>query len=368
MIITYILFLLLLTIFTWGFAGRNFPFIAKNLLFDFIHMKPWFPGVLYSALVIIFFLFYFYFLINAHKKKIQRSHAWKLILWTVLILLPSFPAFWSHDIFNYMATARVAFFYKENPYVVMPIEIPNEPLLTFMHAANKVALYGPSWILSSVIPFMIGAGGIIRTMFAFKVFIAFFYLALCWLIWKLSRNVYTLIFFAMNPLVVIETLISSHNDVAMMFFAVLSFLLLQQRKQFVSVVSLIVSIFIKYSTLFLLPVYLYVLICIFYKKKVPWNKVWFFSAVSMYVIFFLSPIREEIYSWYLIWPLTFVSLITNLELLRYITLAFSFGLLFRVVPFFYTLNWGGSTPLIKKIVTFFPPSIAFLYYALRKKI
>lgn len=364
----YILFLLLFNIFTWSFAGRNFLFVSDNLLFDFAQQIPWFYGSIYSIFVIVFFFFYFFLSQKVRKGILKIKHVWKLIILTVLILLPSFPAF-SYDIFNYMATAKVTFFYRENPYIVMPIELPNEPLLSFMHAANKVALYGPTWIASTFIPYVISMNDILRMIYTFKAFIALFYLGVCWLIWKLSgKNIYSLIFFALNPLVIIETLVSSHNDVVMLFFALLSFWLLREKKIPQSVLAFIFSILIKFSTLFLIPVYIYTIFLILRNKKVAWNRIWFYSTISMYIILFLSPIREEIYSWYLIWPLVFVSLIPNQKLLKNITVAFSFGLLFRVVPFLYTLNWGGVTPLVKKIVTFTPPSLTAIYYAIRKKI
>lgn len=370
MIITYsyILFLFLFTIFTWSFVGLNFPFLTNNVLFDFVQPIPWFFGGIYSVFVIVFFFFYLLFLQNVQKGIVKSKQAWKLIVLTVLILLPSFPAF-SYDIFNYMATARVTFFYRENPYIVMPIEIPSEPLLTFMHAANKIALYGPTWILSTFIPHTIGGNSMLRTMYAFKVFIALFYLGLCWLIWRLSnRNIRSLVFFAFNPLIVIETLISSHNDVMMMFFALGSFYFLKQKKFGISIFFLFFSIFIKFATLFLLPVYLLALYLIVKKKSINWSNIWLWSSIAMYLIFFLSPIREELYSWYLIWPFVFVSLLPEQRFLQLETLAFSFGLLFRVTPFLLTRSWGGLTPTVKKIVTFIPPLISGAYYAIRKKI
>lgn len=365
----YLLFLLLFDLVTWSFAGTNFPFITKNILFDAVHAKQWIPAVLYSVLVVGFFIFYFYLLSKTQKKLVKSTFVWKLILLTIFMLIPSFPAFWSHDIFNYMATAKVTFSYRENPYIVMPIELPNEPLLSFMHAANKVALYGPAWIASTFIPYSIGRNNILGTMYAFKIFIALFYLGLCWLIWRISnKNIRMLAFFAFNPLVVAETLISSHNDVAMMFFALGSFYLLKQKKIGISMLFLIFSIFIKFATLFLLPIYLFALYLTVKKKSINWSSIWFWASITMYIIFFLSPIREELYSWYLIWPIVFVSLLPEQQFLQLETIAFSFGLLFRVTPFLLTLSWGGLTPTVKKIVTFIPPLITGAYYAIRKKI
>ena len=367
--IIYIVFLLFLSVFSWSFVGNNFPFFEKNYLFDFVHRIRWLPGTLYCAVIVIFFLFYFIFLYKAKRRKFQSKYIWKMIFLTVVMLIFSFPAF-SYDIFNYIATAKVTFLYRENPYVVMPIEIPNEPLLSFMNAANKTALYGPSWLLLTYIPLKLGLNNLLLTIYTFKGFMIFFYLALCFVIWKLShKSVTALVFFALNPLVIIETLVSSHNDVVMMFFVLTSLYFFKRKQIGFSMVFYIFSIFIKFATVFLFPVYLYILYTEFYRKKVvTWEKIWFWSSVLMFMIFFLSPIREEIYSWYLIWPLSFVVLIQRQQLLRAITLGLSFGLLFRFAPFLFTLSWGGKTPLIKEIVTFIPPILFGIYYGVRKKI
>lgn len=364
----YSLFLFLLTIFSWSFVGNNFPFMSRNVLFDFIHKTWWLTGGFYCFFVIVFFIFYLIILHKAQKGLIKSTYIWKIIVLTVFILLFAFPSF-SYDIFNYIATAKVSFLYKENPYIVMPIEIPNEPLLSFMHAANKTALYGPIWILLTFIPHQLGFNNLLLTIYTFKVLIAFFYLALCFLIWKLSRkNVEMLIFFALNPLILIESLISSHNDVVMMFLVLVSFYLLKRKKMGFSAILYVSSIFTKFATVFLLPVYLYVFYLTVKKKNIPWGHVWFWATISMFVIFFLAPLREEIYSWYLIWPLTFVSFISNHRFIRLLVLVLSFGLLFRFAPFLFTLNWGGTTPFIKRLVTFSPPILLGLYYAIRKKI
>ena len=184
----------------------------------------------------------------------------------------------------------------------------------------------------------------------------------------MTKSAYAVAFFGLNPLVITEVLLGGHNDVVMMYLALLAFSLLQKKNPFWSLVALILSIFIKWATVLLLPIFIWVILMKRRGEKIIWDKVWFWAAAGMYIIFFLSPIREEIYAWYLIWPLTFVALVPDKTLLRYITVAFSFGLLFRIAPFLYTRQWAGITPLVKRIVTFVPPAISAIYYAIKKKI
>ena len=366
--IVYGFALFAMTFFSYGFVDANFPFIPFRALFNLAHTN--FAGltIIYSSLICILFALYVFLLSLLKKGRVKEGEIWKLILITIGILIFSFPGI-SNDIFNYIATAKVTFFYHENPYIIMPIEIPNEPLLAFMHAANKIALYGPTWIVLTGIPHFLGFGNLYLTIFTFKLFAVLFYVALLRLIWHASnKNLWALTFFALNPLVITETMISGHNDVVMMFFALASFMLLQKKKILFSIVSLVVSILIKYATILLLPIYIIILFLTLTKSKIVWENIWYWSSLAMFIAFLLSPIREEIYAWYFIWPLTFVALLKDNPFLKTISLGFSFGLMFRVVPFLATGSWVGITPFVKKIVTFTPPAILTIFYALKKKI
>ena len=364
----YLLLLFSLLIFSYGFVDANFPFKTWPFLYNLIHFQRGLATAIYIIIVSLLFGFYAWVLRQIKKNRLTLKEVWKLIGITTAILFFSFPAF-SYDIFNYLATARMTFFYKENPYIVMPIEIPNEPMLEFMHGSNKTALYGPFWILLTALPHFAGLGRLFFTVFTFKAVIVLFYLSSIWLIWKLSRqSVWSLAFFGLNPLVVIETLVSAHNDVVMMFFALLSFYLLKRRKFWPALFSLACSVLIKFATIFLLPVFLYTFWQKIKKQKIVWQKIWQCSVYSLLIIFFLSPLREELYSWYLIWPLTFVSLLPPLSTVAIVLSSLAFGLMFRLTPFLYTRSWSGATPAIKKIVTLLPPSIVFIAMIVKRKL
>ncbi len=248
----------------------------------------------------------------------------------------------------------------------MPIEFSGEPLLRFTHAPNKIALYGPFWIAMSGIPYFLGFGNFLLTLFTFKLFIASFYVATTILIWKISKNVSSVVFFALNPLVIIETLVSSHNDIFMMFFALLSLYLLKEKRAVLGFISLALSILVKYSTLFLIPVFFFVLWSKLHKSKISWNKVFYFSAFLMFIPFLLSPLREEIYPWYLIWSLIFVSFLIERKWLIYFSIALSFGLSLRYIPFLLLGTYFGITPMFKIILTVIPLIFVLLYFVKNK--
>ena len=63
------------------------------------------------------------------------------------------------------------------------------------------------------------------------------FLGSCYLIYKISEilfpkeKIFNTVFFAFNPLVIIEGLVSSHNDFPLVFFALLSIYLYLQKKK-----------------------------------------------------------------------------------------------------------------------------------------
>lgn len=352
-IFSYALFLIFFCLFSYFFVDLNLIYLHR-IYTGFAFSNRELVTFLYILFVVVFFIFYLIFL----RRKLNLK---LFLILTCGILLFSYSAFLSYDIFNYITTVKVLFNYHENPYIVMPVEFKGDPNLLFTHAANKLALYGPFWLVLSGIPYLLSFGNFLLTFFELKILIIFFYLGTIYLIKKITKNNLAVVIFALNPLVIIETLMGNHNDIVMMFFALFSFFLLTKKKILYALIFLIISILIKYATIFLLPVFILVVIKILRKAEVKWNKIFMYSSILMFIVFLFSAFREEIYPWYAIWFLTFVALIPQKKILLYISLAFSFGLLFRYVPFMLTGSYFGITPIIKTLVTFVPVILALSY-------
>ncbi|OGH08648.1 MAG: hypothetical protein A2152_03225 [Candidatus Levybacteria bacterium RBG_16_35_6] len=348
----YFLFLIFLDWFSYLFIDPNINYL-KRFYTGFYLTNRGEVTIIYGLLVIVFFTFYFYFLKLVKNKKISLKEIIFLIGTTSFVLLFSYPAMLSYDIFNYVATAKLTFLYHENPYLIMPIEFRGDPILAFTQAANKTALYGPFWIFLTGVPYLLGFGNFIATMFSFKVFSIVFYILTCLFIYKLTKNSLSLVLMALNPLIVIESLVSSHNDIVMMFFALFSFYFLLKDKKAKTYLFLLLSFLIKFATIFLLPVF------IFFKRIKEKQKL-SFLFLAMFVIFLISGFRE-IYPWYAIWFLSFAFINPKNRIILWISLAFSFSLLFRYVPFMYWGTHFGNTPLIKTSVTFFLPFVTLIY-------
>lgn len=356
----YVFLLLLLSIFSYAFVDPNlelnssssYQAFQKRLSF-LVFQKPIGASLIFIFFVLSLFFLYLYLL---NSSELSEKQLWRLILVAVLALFLSYPAF-SHDIFNYIMVAKIVTLYHENPYFVMPIEFLGEPMLAFMHFANAITPYPPFWIILTLIPSILAKGNILAGIFLFKLLIVFFYLGSAFLIGKMNHR--GLVFFAFNPLVLIEVLISSHNDMVMMFFALLGFYLLFRQRKTLSLISLLVSAGIKYVTIILLPLFLLL-------PRLRKERLISFSCWLLFSAFLLSPLKRELYPWYLIWVLPLVALETDNKMFFWLTIAFSFGLLGRYLPFLYTGSWGGITPMVKIWVTIIPPVAVILIFSLKQ--
>lgn len=349
LLVLYLSFCICFTIFTYLYIDPNF-----------IYLKAIYSGraftnrvevtVGYVVFIVLFFTFYFSSLriISKHKKK---KFLVSLLLVSTLLIF-SYPTILSYDIFNYIATSKVMYFYRENPYLIMPNEFLGDPILLFTRASNKLALYGISWLLLSFVPYILSFGSYLLSIFLFKFFEALFYLGLVVLIYKLSnKNILRTAMFALNPLVIIETFISGHNDVVMMFFAMLSFFLLKKNKKTFAFSAFFIATLVKYSVIFLVPIIFYLFIKSTNKSQINWSKIWLSSCLLMSIIFFLSPLREEMYPWYAIWVLPF-AVLSDLKILDTIAYSFSFGLLLSYVPYMITGVYSKNVLTLKYLLSF----------------
>lgn len=357
-----------LFLYSYGFIDPNLSFsahptylIIKNALVWLVYRQSVLAAALYVCIIAAFFAGYGIFLWGKGQERTRSAPRWVFALAVILVF--SYPAF-SYDIYNYIATAKVAFLYRENPYVVMPVEIPNEPMLSYTRAANKPALYGPTWIVLTSFPFLAGMGSTLATIFSFKAFAALFYAAVTFLIYRKTKRLEQALFFALNPLVLIEVLVSGHNDIVMMAMGLSGLLLWnRQGKQYkaAGVILFISSVLIKGATIALLP--------LFFFPAWKWEKKMLIATFLMFGVFLVSPLREEMYPWYAVWWLSCLAFvpIRRRSLIHALSFWVSFGLMLRYVPWIATREYGGITPVTRIIGTALPVLI-YVLIRFRKKI
>jgi len=371
MTVIYFLLFLFITLISYGFIDPNLTLSSLPLVTGYI--RPLFymvyqqrlltAGIFTGILLSLFFIF---------KKIFWQSqtvfptiHVFgKWLVPLVLILTLSYPML-SYDLFNYMTTANVAYTHHENPYIVMPIEIPNDSNLAFTRAANKVALYGPTWLLLTWIPHTLGMGNIWQTIITFKLMNALWYVGFCYVLWCVTKNMKNVIFFALNPLIIMETLVSGHNDIVMMVLAC-GGLLLWLKKEWVSrffgLFIFILSIFIKGATAALIPL-------LFFRKMTQSRLMLIVSCLLFLVFIIATPIREELYPWYAIW---FLSTAAFLPYPKYswfwqFCIALSLGLELRHVPYMAMGYYEGPGPLLRTVLTIIPVAVWGLWFGIKRK-
>lgn len=280
----------------------------------------------------------------ARKGKISEKFFWRLILIVSVILLFSYPAF-SYDIYNYMFTAKTVLVYHTSPYTIIPLQLTGvEPWLNFMRWTHLPSAYTPLWILLSLPPYLFGFGVFLLILWNMKLLIAGFYLLATYMIGKIlgevdhEKRTLGMTIFALNPLILIESVVSSHNDIVMMGLALTAW---YWRSWFM----LAVSVGLKFMTITLFPV-----------AALGWHRKLALLAMLAGLIFVIRD--REVLPWYWVWIMPFVALLPRSRNIFIISLGVSTGLLLRYLPYLYLGNWDAPAPTAKLWFTLIPIGIA----------
>ncbi len=314
---------------------------------------------LFLGMLLLMAIWYGIALVAASRNLLSRKALWIAICLMSLVLVFSYPAF-SYDLFNHMFTAKTVLLYGKNPYTVTPLQFMGyESWLTFMRWTHVVSIYSPLWIGMTLVPYLMGFGYFLLIMWNFKLLIALFYLLAVWAIGRIldtddpKHSTLGMTLFALNPLVVIESLVSSHNDIVMMGFAMVFLLFLYRKGMVSSLFMLSLSIASKLMTVALAPMY------VFGNRK--WLPPVLMAAAGSA---FLLVTKREIMPWYALWILPFTALHPRLWRLQIVLFGWSMGLILRYGPFLYYGHWDNPVPEIKWWVTLVPVGIALVLAAL----
>jgi hypothetical protein len=304
---------------------------------------------IFLGLLALLFLWYGITIFWISKEKLHTKHVWFMIFCMTGILIFAYPAF-SYDLFNHMFTAKTVLLYHKNPYEVTPLAFTGfESWLTFMRWTHIVSIYSPLWIAATFVPYLFGFGYFLWILWNFKLFIALFYLLTAYAIKKIledEKKPLSLLgvgLFAFNPLVIIESLVSAHNDIVMMGCAVFSLYFLREKRAVWSFLAESLSIAMKLISLVLLPIYLF--------PKQKWLPI---ALMSIGTIGFLVVTKREVMPWYLLWTMPFIALYPQKKWLIILTSGISVGLLLRYAPYLYYGHWNDPVPTIKFWVTIVP--------------
>lgn len=310
---------------------------------------------IFFILVLLLFGFYLIFLKLAEKKKLSKKNVWTLLLTTTAVLAFSYNAF-SYDLFNYIFDAKIVTYYQQNPYEQKALDYPNDPMLSFMRWTHRVYPYGPVWLGITVPLSFFGFQIFLLTLLLFKSLMAAAFIGSLYFIGKIfqrlapGKELFGLVFFGLNPLVIIESLVSAHLDIVMIFFCVWSFYLLNRAHYLRSSALLLISIGIKFATGFLVPIYGWVAFMQHKKKKIHWDSVFLAAITLMILTVIVASLRSTFQPWYLVLLLTFATFLSYKYYIFLPSIIFSFIALLTYVPYLYVGNWDPPIPQFLSIM------------------
>lgn len=277
---------------------------------------------IYIGIILFGFGLYVFTLKKILEKKLSRKDLWIIIFMVSGILVFSYNAF-SYDLFNYIFDAKILTRYHLNPYQYKALDFPSDPMLSFMRWTHRVYPYGPFWIVLTAPLSLVGLGYFLPTFYLFKMLMFTSFLGAAYFIEKIAfklkikNTLLPLALFSLNPFILVESIISAHNDIVMMFFAVVALYFLIQKRLIFSITFLIISIAIKFATLFLVPSFLYVLYKYYKREEINWNLFFMIAVVGMMGAVMAASLRTNFQPWYLLY------LIPAVLLSRYVYIRFS---------------------------------------------
>jgi Gpi18-like mannosyltransferase len=225
-----------------------------------------------------------------------------------------------------------------------------------MHWTHRLYPYGPFWLVITVPLSFVGFNVFLINFFLFKFIATLFYAGSVFLIYKINKRInpgseiLNTVLFAFNPLVIIECLVSSHNDIVMVFFALLGIYFYTMNKKILGFIIILLSSQIKIPTVALLAP---AIIGFIPTKRFKFGPKEFIlaSVAVMTLIFFAALTKYEIQPWYILWVFPFIALLKPNKYLISLIFGISIGLLLRYTVFLYSGNWDGNLVLVRNGLT-----------------
>lgn len=379
----FIYFIFFFSLFLYSFTQIDLGLVISRNQF-FYHIENVFQHIgyfnrplstyIYLAIILGLSILYITALRLAIKGKLKKHFIWKIIIIGIILLTFSYNAF-SYDLFNYIFDAKIITHYHANPYLHKALDYPGDPMLAFMHWTHRVYPYGPVWLFLTVPLSFLGFQLFLPTFFLFKLLMTASYSGTLYYIGKIfkklwpEREVYGLVFFGLNPLVLVESLVSAHIDIVMMFFSILAFWLLIERKYMLSYGSMLFSVGVKFLTGLLMPFFVLLHILEVKKKKIVWAKM-IGGGLLLLIIGIIAETQQSgnFQPWYLLAFLSFAVFLSEKYYILIPSVIISAASLLLYVPYLFLGNWNPPVPqilsaiMVASYITSFFSIIVYYFY------
>jgi len=365
-LLTYFLLIVVYTVFSYSLTAPNLILTSWSPYWNF---QTWMwtnlfnnrelLSYIYLAIMVSLFIIYFKIIKNWPKK--QRI-SWWLPLLIASPLIFSNNAL-SYDVFNYIFNAKMVVVYQANPHFQTALDFATDSWTRFMHNTHTPAPYFYGWTSLSLLPYFLGGGKFSLTWLSFRLF-SFLSLSLLsfFIVKNIKKQNIWLLILLLNPLLLIEVISNTHNDLWMMAPALVAMLLAANKKGnkniLISFSLLLFSISIKLATLTLLPIWLALIL--------PWEKAWpklykfilnnwtLMASVFLFLPL-LTPRSKQFLPWYLIWPLVWLPFINKKwQAWKISLLVLSISSMMRYLPYLWRGNYDGNVIWQQQLITWIP--------------
>ena len=162
-------------------------------------------------------------------RSLELVSVWPVLALSALIMTPvvAFPGLLSDDLYLYNLYGRTISAYGANPILHPPMSFPNDAHLDWVHWKELPSSYGSIWLMFSALLSGIAGESLTTVVVVYRVAAAALHLIVVTVVWRVLRDSSSggaaagLIFYAWNPLVLVEVVGNAHNDVLVALFAVL---------------------------------------------------------------------------------------------------------------------------------------------------
>ena len=162
-------------------------------------------------------------------RTLELESARPILAVTVLLAVPLMvlPGLMSDDLYLYNLYGRTISVYGANPIYYSPSSFPADAHLPWVHWKELRSSYGPIWLMLSAALSRIGVDSLTMTVIVYRAAAAVLHLLTVAVLWSTLRSTSArsaatrTIFYAWNPLVLLEVVGNAHNDVLVALFAVL---------------------------------------------------------------------------------------------------------------------------------------------------
>lgn len=229
------------------------------------------------AATFLLFTLILYYLIFKYGVEFKRKYI-AIVLVLMILITFSLPIF-SVDIGSYLTAAKNMVIHSVNPYHLPLNYFNDDPWVKYMGSTwwmNYPSLYGPVALILASIAVLVSAQSFYLAIFAYKLLVLISIILSAYLFGKLdsSKNRAASLLFLLNPILLLNVLLDGHND-AFVLLSLLGFLyFLKKGNNIKSYLSLLPGIFIKYSSLILLPAYF------IQDRKIRWGR----AIISIFIV------------------------------------------------------------------------------------